>query len=51
MRPGVTPVTTRPFFWVNRTNFLTVNLGDLAAQSKELESSDFEEIRVKSERA
>ena len=32
-------------------NFVTVNLADFAAQSKELESSDFEEIRVKSERA
>ena len=32
--------------WVN---FVTVKLADFAAQSKELESSDFEEIRVKSE--
>jgi hypothetical protein len=30
-------------------NFVTVNLADFAAQSKELESSDFEEIRVESE--
>jgi hypothetical protein len=48
-RPFACGRATRPR--QHSVNFVTVNLADFAAQSKELESSDFEEIRVKSERA
>ncbi len=33
------------------SHFVTVNLADSAEQTKELEFSDFEETRIKSERA